>query len=90
MEHDVDVSDIENEDGIITVLAPHTEYFKTKTALTEAFTDITIDVDEITFIPQIHVDLSGDDVELFDKFIDMLNDCDDVQEVYHNAILPSE
>ncbi|BCD99484.1 YebC/PmpR family DNA-binding transcriptional regulator [Marinagarivorans cellulosilyticus] len=88
MEHDVDVADIENEDGTITVFTPQTDFFKAKTALAEAFPDLTIDVEEITFIPQLHTELTAEDVEVFDKFLDMLNDCDDVQEVYHNAELP--
>jgi transcriptional/translational regulatory protein YebC/TACO1 len=29
--------------------------------------------------------ISGDDLELFEKFLDMLNDLDDVQNVYHDA-----
>lgn len=85
MEADVDVADIECEDGVITVFVPHTEYFKAKTAISEAQPDIEFDVDEITFLPQTHTDITGDDVEVFDKFIDMLNDCDDVQDIYHNA-----
>lgn len=82
---DVDVTDIENEEGMITVFAPHTEYFKTKTALHETFGEIEFEVEEITFVPQVTADVSGDDVAMFDKFIDMLEDCDDVQHVYHNA-----
>ena len=31
--------------------------------------------------------VAGDDVAMFDKFMDMLNDLDDVQNVYHNAEL---
>lgn len=85
MEHDVDVADIENEGGIITVIAPHTEFYKAKTALSEAFNDIQMEIEEITFIPQTQAEISGDDVPLFEKLLDMLNDCDDVQEVYHNA-----
>jgi YebC/PmpR family DNA-binding regulatory protein len=83
---DVDVTDIENEDGTITVFAPHTEYFKAKNALTEAFGEIDFDVDEIQFIPQNTVPLPEDEEvrDLFDKFLDMLNDLDDVQNVYHN------
>jgi len=84
---DVDVTDIENEDGTITVFAPHTEYFKAKTALTEAYPDVEMDVEEITFVPQTDAEVSGDDVAVFEKFMDMLNDCDDVQHVYHNAKL---
>ncbi len=85
MEGDVDVTDIELEDGKITVFAPNTEYFKAKTALTERFGEIDFDVDEIQFIPQSYTTLGGDDVALFDKFLAILNDLDDVQQVYHNV-----
>jgi len=84
MEADVDVNDIELEDGVITVLTPADEYYKTKTVL-ENIPDIDLDVDEICFIPQMYKTIVGDDVALFEKFMDMLNDCDDVQDIYHNA-----
>ena len=85
MEADVDVADIESEDGLITVLAPHTEYNKARTALTEAMPELEFEIEEITFVPQTTTQISGEDVEVFEKFMDMLNDCDDVQDVYHNA-----
>jgi YebC/PmpR family DNA-binding regulatory protein len=85
---DVEVTDIEQEDGVITVFAPHTEYFKVKTALQDTMPELDIDVEEITFVPQVYTEIPADDMEMFDKFINMLNDCDDVQEVYHNAELP--
>ncbi|WP_455209103.1 YebC/PmpR family DNA-binding transcriptional regulator [Kaarinaea lacus] len=85
LEADVDVSDIESEDGMITVLTPPPEYYKAKTVLTDLLGDIEFEVDEITFIPQTDCPISGDDVVLFEKFLTMLNDCDDVQDVYHNA-----
>ncbi|MCP3428853.1 YebC/PmpR family DNA-binding transcriptional regulator [Opacimonas viscosa] len=88
MEADVDVTDVEEADGKITVFAPHTEFFKVKTALQNAFPELTIEVEEITFVPQTDVELTADDMPMFEKFMDMLNDCDDVQNVYHNAILP--
>lgn len=85
MEADVDVADIESEDGSITVLAPHTEFYKAKTALTDALPGVELEVEEITFVPQTTVQLAGDDLASFEKLLTMLNDCDDVQEVYHNA-----
>lgn len=85
MEADVDVSEIESEDGVITVLAPATEFYKTKNALVEAMPDVELDVEEISFIPQDSKIISGDDIAMFDKFMEMLNDCDDVQDIYHNA-----
>ena len=84
---DVDVTDIENEDGKITVFTAHTDQFKAKQTLTEAFGEIDFDVDEIQFLPRTTTPLSGDDVEMFNRFIDMLDDLDDVQNVYHDAEL---
>ena len=56
-----------------------------KQALTEAFGEIDFDVDEIQFLPKGATPISGDDVALFEKFLDLLNDLDDVQNVYHDA-----
>jgi YebC/PmpR family DNA-binding regulatory protein len=87
MEADVDVTDIEQEDGLITVFAPNTEYAKAKQALTGAFEGLEFEVDDIQFLPQTTTPVQGEDVEMFEKFLDMLNDLDDVQNVYHNAEL---
>ena len=82
---DVDVTDVKVEDGNITVYAPQTEFYNTKNALNEAFPDVTLETEEITWVPQTITELSGEDVEVFEKFLNMLDDCDDVQNVYHNA-----
>ena len=34
-------------------------------------------------------ELNAEDAALFEKFLNLLNECDDVQEIYHNAVLPS-
>jgi YebC/PmpR family DNA-binding regulatory protein len=87
MEADVDVSDIEKEAGKVSVFAPNTEYFKAKQALIEMGV-ADFDVDEIQFLAQNTSPVEGDDVTMFEKFMDMLNDLDDVQNIYHNAELP--
>jgi YebC/PmpR family DNA-binding regulatory protein len=89
LEAEVDVNDVEREDDQITLFAPTTEFFKAKQALLEAFPDIELEVEEISFIPQSSIEISKDDLPTFEKFINMLNDCDDVQDIYHNAILPA-
>lgn len=86
---DVDVSDVECEDGQITVFAPSTESHKLTQALREAYPELVLELDEITFIPQSRIDISADDLPMFEKFINMLNDCDDVQDIYHNVNLPT-
>jgi YebC/PmpR family DNA-binding regulatory protein len=82
---DVDVSDVESEDGKITVFTPHAEYAKAKQALTDWLGEIDFDVDEIQFIPKGETPIAGDDVVLFEKFLDLLNELDDVQNVFHDA-----
>ena len=82
---DVDVTDIESDDGKVTVFTPHADYFKAKQALLDAFGEVDFDVDEIQFLPKSVTPISGDDVVLFEKFLDMLSELDDVQNVYHDA-----
>ncbi|VAW44595.1 FIG007491: hypothetical protein YeeN [hydrothermal vent metagenome] len=82
---DVDVSDIECEEGVVTVFTPHTEYGKAKKALSEAFDDIVFEVDEIQFVPKISTPVSGDDLESFNQFLAYLDDLDDVQKIYYDA-----
>jgi len=90
MMQDVDVTDIELEEGVITVFAPHTEFFKVKTALNSEFPTLIFDVEEITFVAQTNTPITGDDAVKFQKFLDMLDECDDVQQVYHNAELDGD
>ena len=85
MDADVDVTDIENEDGKTSVFVPHTEQHKAKQALVDAFGEIEFDVDEVQFVPKNTNPISGDDVETMNKLIDLLNFNDDVQNVYHDA-----
>lgn len=83
---DVNVEEVEAKEGSITVFAPPSEFFKAKTALAEAFPGLEMEMQEITFLPKDSKQLEADELATFDKFLGMLNDCDDVQEVYHNVV----
>ncbi|MGC3972183.1 MAG: YebC/PmpR family DNA-binding transcriptional regulator [Pirellulales bacterium] len=85
---DVNIEDVESKDGFLTVFAPPAEFFKAKTALLQAFPNTELETQEITFLPQSTKAISPEDLPMFEKFLGMLNDCDDVQDVYHNATLP--
>lgn len=82
---DADATDIEVDDGKVTVIAPYTEFGSVKSALESAFEGIDFQTQEISWEPQTMTEVSGDDIAVFEKFMDMLNDCEDVQDVYHNA-----
>jgi YebC/PmpR family DNA-binding regulatory protein len=84
---DVNFEEIECKDGHVTVFAPPSEFYKAKTALLHAFPGTEFEVQEIAFLPQNTKSLSSEDLPQFEKFLGMLNDCDDVQEIYHNVEL---
>jgi YebC/PmpR family DNA-binding regulatory protein len=85
---DVNLDDVECKDGNVTVFAPPSEFFKAKTALLQAFPGTELEVQEITFLAQTTTTLGPEDLATFEKFLGMLNDCDDVQDIYHNVDLP--
>jgi YebC/PmpR family DNA-binding regulatory protein len=88
LEAGVDVDEVESQDGQVTLFAPAAEFYKAKTALLDAFPDTDLEVQEISFLPQSTTEISAEDLPRFEKLINMLNDCEDVQDIYHNAIVP--
>ena len=81
---DVEVNDVELDEEYVTVYAPHTSYTKVRDALTEAFGELEFDEDEITMIPQNYCELDEEGLRKFNNFRAMLDDIEDVQELYHN------
>jgi YebC/PmpR family DNA-binding regulatory protein len=87
LEADANIDEVESKNGNVTIFAQPSEFFNVKTALLKAFPNVELETQEITFLPQTSKTLEGDDLAMFEKFINMLNDCDDVQEIYHNVEL---
>ena len=83
---DVDVTDIESEGDMVTVFVPQAEYAKARQALMSAFGEIDFEVDEIQFVAKTQTPISGEDVVIMEKLLAMLDDVDDVQRVYHDAV----
>ena len=76
---------ITDEDGAIEVLTSPGDFEAVKNALTQA--GLTPEVAEVTLRPENTIELGGDDAAKMQKILDVLEDLDDVQEVYHNAAL---
>ncbi len=86
---DVAVEEVESEGGTVTIFAPPAEFYKARTALLEAFPGLELEIQEIRFLPQESKSLGGEDLGVFEKLLGMLNDSDDVQDIFHNVILPN-
>ena len=86
MDQDIDVRDVEEDEGQIVVYGEAEDFSAINNALKEkGITDFS--VAELQMVPQNEVTLSGDDLEQFEKMIDALEDLEDVQSVYHNVEL---
>ena len=84
LEADVDVDDVEAEDGTITVYTAPTDLHKALRVLRDS--DISeFQVTELEMIPQSEVELTGEDLETFEKLYSVLEDDEDVQKIYTNV-----
>ncbi|MCB4365191.1 YebC/PmpR family DNA-binding transcriptional regulator [Hydrogenophaga taeniospiralis] len=76
---------ITDEDGAIEVLTAYTDFEAVKNALEAA--GLKPEVAEVTMRAENTVPLAGEDAARMQKLLDVLEDLDDVQEVFHNAEL---
>lgn len=87
IENDVDFVDLENNDGNILIYGNPSDLFKIKEAISSVKNDIEFTVDEISMLPKDRIVLTGEDLDVFNKLISLLDEVDDVQNVYHNVEL---
>jgi YebC/PmpR family DNA-binding regulatory protein len=74
---------VTGEDGAIEVLCAAPDFEAVKTALEAA--GLKPDVAEVTMRAENTIPLSGEDGQRMQKLLDVIEDLDDVQDVFHNA-----
>jgi len=79
---------IAGEDGSIEVLTPPTEFEAVKDALDKV--GMKPELAEVTMRAETPIELTGDDAQRMQKLLDVIEDLDDVQAVYHNAELDTQ
>ena len=85
---DYNVQDIKAEDGSITIVTPPEGYSEVHDALEKR--GYRLIVDEITFLPQTTISLDEKKATQCLRLIEILEDLDDVQNVYSNYDIPDE
>jgi YebC/PmpR family DNA-binding regulatory protein len=76
---------ITDDDGAIEVLTPVADFEAVKNALEAA--GLKPDAAEITMRAENPIEVTGEDAAKMQRLLDVLEDLDDVQDVYHNASL---
>ena len=83
----INIVDIETEDGEITLTLNPSDVNKTKDELEKFIDSIEYELDEVGMYPKEKVILSDEDKEVFNKLYSMLDDIDDVTQIYTNVEL---
>ena len=87
IENDIDFIDLEVENNHVMIYGDPKDLFKIKDAIIKKLPNVDFDVDEISLLPKERITLEGEDLEIFNKLLALLDDVDDVQNVYHNVNL---
>ncbi len=78
---------ITDEEGAIEVLTAPGTFEAVKNALDAQ--GLKPEMAEVTWRPENTIELAGDEAARMQKLLDMLEDLDDVQDVFHNADIPA-
>lgn len=85
IEHDVDFKDIEKQDDLLLIYGDPQDLYSMKEAIHTIDPKLTFEVDEITWLAKEKVTLTREDLETFEKALQLLDECEDVNHVYHNV-----
>lgn len=87
IEHDVDIDDIETDDDLVIIYGKPNDLYAIKEAILSINKDVEFDMDEISYIAKEKITLAGEDKELFNRVLSMLDEVEDVQNTYYNVNL---
>lgn len=82
---EVELKDIEVEEGTMTITVEPTDLSKAQEAIEGLIPEVEFDVMEDTMLANEYVTLEGEELKLFQRLVTLLDDVDDVQQVYHNV-----
>lgn len=85
IEKEVDINDMELDGDTIIIYSEVINLNKVKTALEDSFNDIKFEIDEISYFSKDSVKLNEEDKIKFERLLGMLEEIDDVSNVYYNA-----
>ena len=81
----IEIKDIENEDGEIILSLNPGDINKVKDELEKIIPGIEYDLDEVGYYAKEKITLDGEEKEIFAKLYKMLDDIEDVSEIYTNV-----
>ena len=87
LENNIEPVDFEVEDGEVTISLKPADHNKTKDVIESVIQSVTYEIDEEGMYAKDKITLEGEDLETFQKLYKMLDEIDDVTDIYHNVNL---
>ncbi len=87
IDNNVDISDFEEEEGYVTISVNPSNAKQLKEVLDKYDPNLDYEVDEIGLYAKDKITLTGEELELFNKLYNLLDDIEDISEIYHNVDL---
>lgn len=81
----IEVVDIEKEDDLITVSLNPSDMNNAKDEIEKIIPNVDYEIDEVGMYAKDKITLEGEDKEIFDRLYNILNDIEDVSEIYTNV-----
>lgn len=85
IENDTDFIDMEIDNESVVIYGNPQDLNQIKESIIKKLPNVEFDLDEITYIAKEKINLANDDLEIFNRVLTMLDDVDDVQNIYHNV-----
>ncbi|MFA7561001.1 MAG: YebC/PmpR family DNA-binding transcriptional regulator [Candidatus Izemoplasmatales bacterium] len=86
--NDIEVESIEADGDLIEVIGKPSDLDEILESLKAVGKELEFYSDSVVWLPNSYIDLSEEDLAKFKHFLDMADEVDDIQDVYHNVNLP--
>ncbi len=85
LEAGIEPVDFESNEGIITITVNPKDLNPAKDVIEQIIPNVDYLIDEVGLYPKEKVKLSGEDLEVYQKLYNLLDEIDDVSEIYTNV-----
>ncbi len=83
----IDLNDIEVDGDLLLIYGEPQDFYRMKKVIEDNFKNSKIEIEEISKYAKDTIKLEGEDLEKFKRALDMLDEIDDVSNIYHNVEL---
>jgi len=81
----IEIVDFEEEEGFINITTNPRDFDKVKDVIETVIPNVDYEIDQVGMFAKEKTTLEGEDKEVFEKLYNMLDNIDDVTEIYHNV-----